>query len=168
MKMILLLTILLLTLGIGEICLGQDFTGQVFILSEGYDEVKCEDVAECDCCATDLFFLTSTQFGLINRCLSGDSYFSGTYTLKMNKLKLNFNRKYVNEIVDEEYNVTGYRTQQTKIDPVEFDVIQCGQKIRLTHSKTTDWKNGSRYSKPEEKIELNKLLTSKAWKQLSD
>lgn len=138
------------------------------MLSESYDEVKCEVVPECDCCASDLFFLTTTKFGLVNRCLSGDSYFTGTYSLKTNKLKLNFSQKHVNEVVDEEYNLTGYKTMQTKIDPVEFDVMRCGQKIRFTHSKTTDWKNGSRYAKPEEKVKLNELQISKAWKQLSN
>ena len=166
--MMLRFTIILLALGLCRIGLSKDLIGQVFILSEDYDEVKCEAVADCDCCATDLFFLTTSKFGLINRCLSGDSYFTGTYSLKTNKLKLNFNRKYVNEVVDEDYNVTGHKTQQTKIDPVEFDIKRCGQKNRLTNLKTTEWKNGSRYTKSEEKAMLNDLLTSKGWKQLSE
>ena len=159
---------LILTLGLVRIGFGQDFTGQVFLLAEGFRDDKCEVVAECDCCGTDLFFLSSTKFGFVSRCLSGDAYFSGTYSPKMNKLTLTFNKKYVNEIVDDEYNVTKYETRPTKMSKVEFDIKQCGQKTRLTHLTTADWRNGSRYVQADEKAMTKKLLTSKPWKQLSD
>jgi hypothetical protein len=159
---------LILTLGLARIGLSQDLTGQVFLLAEEFFEDKCEVVADCDCCGTELFFLSNTKFGFVSRCLSGDSYFSGTYTLKTNKLTLNFNKKYVDEIVDEEYNVEKYETRQTKIDKVEFDIKQCGQKTRLTHLTTADWKNGVRYKETAEKSKTKVLLTSKPWKQLSD
>ena len=161
------LTIILI-LGLCRISLSQSLSGQVFILSESFIDDKCEVIADCDCCGTDLFFLSSTRFGFVSRCLSGDSYFTGTYTLKTNRLILNFNKKYVIEIVDEEYNVTNYKTEQIAIDKIEFEIQKCGQNLRLTHSTTLDWRNGSRYSQSEEKMKFNKLLSAKPWKQLTD
>jgi len=160
--------ILILIFGLMKIGLSQNLTGQVFLLAEGFRDDTCEVEADCDWRGTELFFLSNTKFGFVSRCLSGDSYLSGTYSMEMNKLTLNFNKKYVDEIVDDEYNVTNYETRQTKIKKVEFDIKQCGQKIRLTHLTTADWRNGSRYMSSDEKAKTKKLLTSKPWKQLLD
>lgn len=72
----------ILALGLQTIGVGQDFTGQVFMLTEYFVDDKCEVFAECDCCSTDLFFLKDKEFGMVSRCLYNDSYFRGTYGLK--------------------------------------------------------------------------------------
>jgi hypothetical protein len=76
--------------GIQEICSSQNFSGQVFLLSKEFIEDKCEVNAGCDCCGTDLFFLSKTKFGFVSRCLSGDTYFTGTYSLKAKYSKIEF------------------------------------------------------------------------------
>jgi hypothetical protein len=160
--------ILFLTLGLHGIAFGQvTFSGQVFILSKDFIEEKCEVIAQCDCCATDLFFLSTNKFAFVSRCLSGDIYSTGTYSLKNNKLKLNFLKKYVEEEVDEQYKIIGYKHSETNMQPIEFEVVRCGQKIRLTQLKETERKNGSRYDQSSEKVKLKKLTESIAWKQLS-
>lgn len=141
-------------------------TGQVFILSKYFNDAKCEVSAPCDCCATDLYFLPGDKFAFVSRCLSGDVYTAGTYSINNNKLKLNFLKKYVEEETDEQYKITGYKHGQESMSPVEFQIVLCGQKIRLISTKEARWQNGSRYDPSSEKGRLRKLEESTAWKQL--
>ncbi|MBI3220750.1 MAG: hypothetical protein HYZ44_14645 [Bacteroidetes bacterium] len=160
--------IFILILGVHSIAFGQvSFTGQVFILSKDFMEDICEVTAQCDCCASDLFFLSADKFAFVSRCLSGDVYTTGTYSYKNNKLKLVFLKKYVEEETDEQYNVIGYKHSEVDMPPLEFEVVRCGQKIRLIQAKDTEWKNGSRYELLSEKERLKQLRESIAWKQLS-
>src|SRR6188768_3314682 len=103
--------IMILTLGLQGIGFAQTFTGQVYTLAQDFSSDKCEAFAECDCCSSDIFFLSNDKFCFISRCISGDSYFNGTYSIKSNKLKLTFNKKYVDEITDDDYNVTKLETK---------------------------------------------------------
>jgi hypothetical protein len=146
---------------------GQAFTGQVFILADDFSDDKCEAFGECDCCTSDIFFTSADRFCYISRCISGDSYFSGTYSVKSNKLNLNFDKKSVNEITDNEYNVTKLETKAANINPAEFEIMKCGQRIRLTHATEREWSNGSRYPQKQEATMIKELMASKPWKQLS-
>ena len=56
---------LIITFGLVRIGLSQELTGQVFLLAEDFREDKCEAVADCDCCGTELFFLSNTKFGFV-------------------------------------------------------------------------------------------------------
>jgi hypothetical protein len=159
--------IIILTLGLQGIGFGQTFTGQVYTLAQDFSADKCEAFAECDCCSSDIFFLSTDKFCFISRCISGDSYFAGTYSIKSNKLKLTFSKKYVDEITDEDYNVTKLETKTKNTDPIELEISKCGQKVRLTHPTTNEWKNGSRYEQKPESAMMTELKTSKPWKQLS-
>jgi hypothetical protein len=146
---------------------GQPLSGQVFILADDFSEEKCEAFGECDCCTSDIFFLSSDKFCYISRCISGDSYFTGAYSTDSSKLKLTFDKKYVVEITDEDYTVTKLETRTTEIKPAEFDITKCGQSLRLNHSTIREWRNGSRYSKLKETEMMKQLTMSKAWKQIS-
>lgn len=158
----------ILALALVRTGISQDLSGQVFLIAEQFNDDKCEVVADCDCCGTELFFVSDKKFVFVSRCLSGDSYLSGTYALKMNKLTLTFGKKYLAEVVDDDYNVTQYKTKLTKVYKVEFDVKQCAQKTRLTHPATADWKNGIRYEHADEKTKTKELLASKPFKLLSN
>jgi len=137
------------------------------MVAEDFSEDKCEVFAECDCCSSEIFFLSADRFCFVSKCISGDSYFKGTYTTKSNKLKLTFDKKYVNEITDDDYKVTKLETKIKNTDPIEFDIIKCGQKLRLTHATTREWKNGGRYESKRETELMKDLTSSKPWKQLS-
>jgi hypothetical protein len=67
-------TILLFIIGL-QTAYGQNFTGQVFLLAEHYQEDKCAAIAEGDCDTGDLFFLTDKQFCLVAKCIFNDSYY---------------------------------------------------------------------------------------------
>ncbi|CAN5328979.1 hypothetical protein BH10BAC4_BH10BAC4_06850 [soil metagenome] len=157
----------LLILGLSCHGFGQTLTGQVYMLAEDFSADKCEAFAECDCCSGDIYFLSADKFCFVSRCISGDSYFMGSYSTKASKLRLAFGKKYVDEITDEEYNVTKLETKTKNTDPIELDIARCGQKIRLTHATIREWKNGSRYEQKDEALMMKELMTSKTWLQLS-
>ena len=159
--------IIILTLGLQGIGFGQTFTGQVFMLTEYFLDDKCEVIAECDCCSTDLFFLTDKEFGMVNRCLYNDSYYRGTYSVKSTGLTLTFKQKVVNEIINEETNKIKNEPKTVEIKPYQFTISKCDTKIRLQHTTIKDFKNGSRYSVTREKELIKELKGTEAWKLIS-
>jgi len=146
---------------------GQQLAGQVFILAEKYDNTTCEIVAECDCCASDLFFLNSKDFALISRCLFNDTYYKGTYLISKGKLTLNFNQKYVVELVNEETDKITHNVTKTKIESDVFSISTCEKKIRLSHLTVKDFSNGFRYPLQKEKELKTELYKTEAWKLIS-
>ena len=157
----------ILALGLQAVSVGQDFTGQVFMLTEYFADDKCEGFAECDCCSTDLFFLTDKEFGMVSRCLYNDSYFRGTYSVKANKLTLTFTQTVVDEILNEETNKTQNDLKTIEIQPYQFTISKCGSKVRFQHATIKDFKNGSRYSLTREKELITELKDARAWKLIS-
>lgn len=159
--------IIIFTIGFQTFGLGQAFTGQVYIVAEYFSDDKCEAYAECDCCSSDLYFLPGDKFCFVSKCISGDTFYRGTFITKANKLILTFDKKFVTELTDEEYNIIGFETKEDKIDTIEFNISKCGPKLRLTNPTYAELSNGSRYEQKRE-TELNKrLMTSKPWKELS-
>ncbi len=146
---------------------GQQLSGQVFILAEKYDNKTCEIEADCDCCASDLFFLNGKDFALINRCLFNDTYFKGTYRASNGKLTLTFKQKHVVEVVNEETNKITHTVTKTKIAPYVFSIDMCEKNIRLTHLTIKDFSNGFRYSPEKEKELKTELYKTEAWKLIS-
>lgn len=137
------------------------------MLTEHFSEEKCEAYAECDCCSSDLFFLTKKKFAIINRCLYNDSYFKGSYKVKKDKLLLIFDQISVNEIIDGDSNEERNIKEKSKIEPIEFKISDCNNKVRLQHATITDFKNGSRFPVQREKQLITELKTANAWKLIS-
>ena len=158
---------IILAFGLQCFAYGQTFTGQVYIIAEYFSDDKCESYAECDCCSSDLYFLTADKFCFVSKCISGDTFYKGTYTVTSNKLTLTFDNKYVTELTDEEYNIIGQETKEDKIDNIEFNIDKCGQKLRLTSLTNGDLSNGSRYEQKRETELKKRLMISKPWKELS-
>ncbi len=159
--------IIILTIGFQTTGLGQSFNGQVYMLTEYFQDDKCEVTAECDCCSTDLFFLTDKEFGMINRCLFNDSYYMGTYTIKADEVVLTFKQKVINEITNEETNKIKNELKTVEIKPYKFAISKCDSKVRLQHATIKDFKNGSRYSVTREKELIKELKGTEAWKLIS-
>ncbi len=146
---------------------GQQLSGQVFILAEKYEDTTCEIIAPCDCCASDLFFLNSKEFALINRCLFSDTYYKGTYLISKGKLILNFKQMSVLEVVNEETSKVTHEITHMNISPYVFSVGKCKKKTRLTHLTIKDFSNGFRYPVQKEKELKKELITSEAWRLIS-
>lgn len=158
--------IIIFTIGFQTAGFAQTFIGQVFQVAEDFSTDKCEVFAECDCCTSDIFFLSANKFCFVSRCISGDSYFKGTYAINANKLKLAFDKKYVDEITDEDYNIIKLDTKEKISKPIWFQITKCGQQIRLTHPTTKELKNGTRYEIKSETEMMDELQKSKALKIL--
>jgi hypothetical protein len=159
--------VLFVALTTSQLIHGQTLSGQVFLLSEQFDENKCEVVALCDCCATDLFFLTDKDFAMINRCLYNDTYYKGTYNISKGKLTLIFKQKSVQELVDEQTNKITHEMESTKIEPFVFSVGVCKKNIHLSHLTVKDFSHGLRYTTEKEKELKTALYKTEAWKLIS-
>ena len=160
--------ILLVLVGFQVESWGQNLVGQVFILTDNFDVETCELGSGCDCCSTDLFFLTDKEFGLVVRCIYNDSYYRGTYAINKDKLVLTFKPKEVNEIVDEATFKVSHEVNKTTSDPVEFKILKCDNKLKLENTTNPGFKNGIRLPLTTEKEKTKRLKDREAWKLLSE
>lgn len=158
--------VLLVALNTGHVLSGQSLSGQVFILSEQYDENKCEVVALCDCCATDLFFINKKEFVMVSRCLFDNTYSKGKYRIKNNVLTLKYNKIHVSEKTDEQTGKVTYVVEKSNVDKSEFEMNTCGKKLRIHHATIAEFKNGMQYDSKKEKQLKAELDKSQAWKLL--
>jgi hypothetical protein len=155
---------IILVFGFQYFVYGQTLTGQVFMIADSFSDDKCEVAPECDCCSSDLYFLTKDKFCFVAQCISGDTYYTGTYSIDSNKLRLIFDNKYLDEITDDDYNIVGLEIKEKTSDPLQFQINNCGQKIKLTG---VDCCYGSRYDQKRETELKKRLLNSKPWKEIS-
>jgi len=163
MKLILALTLLLCLTGCAH---GQILPNQVYVLA--FEFFDCEATPQGDCDAGDLFILPNKRFALVDRCISGDIFYSGSYDLSKTQLTLRFNRRTINEIQDNDYNVLGYADKTTGLVHATFDIKYCNNRLQLVNKKdSTTWWYGSRYEPSKEKELATELLLSKPWKQLT-
>ena len=137
------------------------------MLMTDFDEENCTIASGCDCCASDLFFLTDKEFGLIARCIYNDTYYRGTYSIKQDKLTLTFKQMVVNEIVDEATFKDTNKLEKIKIKSTEFTIGECNGDLKLS-STDPGLEHGISQS-PNVEIEfLKKLKTTEAWKLLEN
>ncbi len=140
---------------------------QVYVLADEFSQTECKVTPGCDCCSAELILLEGKKFALIDRCLGGDTYFSGKYSNSETQLTLNFFSKIVNEISDEDYNVTGYTGKIIELGAKTFDIKLCDGKIHLVNaSDSAGWQHGSRHKPDIEKELLNELPNLMAWQEL--
>ncbi|MCA4897506.1 MAG: hypothetical protein ACK514_09550 [Bacteroidota bacterium] len=145
----------------------QSFANEVFLLSKFFDENECKTVAQCDCCASDLFFLNSRQFVMVSRCLYNDTYFSGTYSITERNLALTFSQKSVVEKIEEETNEISYETAMQKIGNIEFIIDFCQEHIKVHNSTIKEFTNGSKYDSKTATELLNSLKSNQVFKLLA-
>lgn len=158
---------LLLFIGFSSACLAQDLKGRVFMLTAEINAEKCEIASGCDCCASDLFFVTDKEFGLIVRCIYNDTYYKGTYSITQDKLTLTFKQMHVNEIVDEATFKVTHEVEKSKIEPTEFTITECNGNLKL-ESANPGFEHGLSQPHSVEREFFKKLKTTEAWKLLSD
>ncbi|MEJ7643747.1 MAG: hypothetical protein WKF87_04105 [Chryseolinea sp.] len=167
----LILIYLFFTTSIATWSFGQSLRGQVFQIAADYSEDRCGVNPECDCCSSDLIFLTDKQFGMIGRCMYNDVYYTGQYSVNDGRLTLKFKPIIVIESIDEETSKVENKKQTLKVDPLTYRISKCGQNaIRFQYARLEgkDLKNGSRVSRARENEVINKLNRSEAWRLLTD
>ncbi len=75
----------------------QDFSNQVFLIHNDLDRNACQVTPECDCCTASLYVFNKTQFVYVSECISGDTFYKGTYIITDRSLRLTFHTKRVDE-----------------------------------------------------------------------
>lgn len=86
---------------------------------------SCELLPECDCCSAELILLTSSTFAIVDRCVSGDTFYSGTYAIKGSVITLAFKQNVVNEEEDEATNTTKHNLKPFALKAQSFDITPC-------------------------------------------
>ena len=158
-----------LTFGILTGAYPQEFAGQVYQIAEDYSVDECVVAPECDCCTSDIIFLTERRFSMIARCIYSDAYYSGTYQVKDNRLTLAFKQIVVTEMVDEETKAIKNEPRDITIEPIIYDVSNCGHDrvwLKYAGKGAADLENGSRRTQSDEQSIIGKLYETEAWKLL--
>lgn len=160
--------LILLTFGLSRLAHGQSLSGQSYLLTDSLND-KCKVVANCDCCATDLIFLTDKTFLMVDNCIYDDSYYTGTYSRTQTKVTLTFKQVTVHDIFDEVTKKSRNEKRSANIKPIEFSIKICGtNKTMLEHPTIKQLKHGERQATIKEKELIRKLKASKEWKMLAD
>lgn len=94
-----------------------DFSGKLFFIGPDLDSVHGEVVAECDCCASDLAFMSDSTFLYVELCLGGDVYIKGKYRVFGNLLILQTDEK----VLSSEYE---YADTSGMEFPTNYEIIQ--------------------------------------------
>ncbi|HMJ69739.1 MAG TPA: hypothetical protein VK508_12635 [Cyclobacteriaceae bacterium] len=115
---------------------GQTLREKAFTLGDEKDFIanSCELMPECDCCSAELVLLTTSTFAVVDRCVSGDTFYSGTYSIKDSILTLVFKQKVVNEEEDEGTNTTKQKLRPFTLKDQTFKIKPCGKSLILEGS----------------------------------
>lgn len=160
--------LLCLILAVPGLTWGQKFAKQVYLLSDHFSKETCEVDAACDCCASELIFLTKRQFALVDRCLHNDTYLRGTYATKSNSITLNFRPVVISQVYDEETQNENHEIKRLEMTPLILQIRPCGQnRVTLGHPTIREYEYGSRRKGVNEKEIIRQLKKSKAWKLTS-
>ncbi len=144
---------------------GQKFSHQVYILSDHFLRESCEVSAPCDCCASDLIFLSRKKFALVDRCLYHDTYLRGNYSATKNILTLDFKPVVIDHTYDENSKKEGVEKKEMKIPPLMLQIHPCGtDKTILVHPTIREYKYGSMQTNRKDSEIIRALKKSKAWK----
>lgn len=119
-----------------HVLFGQTLTKKAFTLGDEKDFVvnSCELMPECDCCSAELVLLTTSTFAIVDRCVSGDTFYSGTYSIEDSILTLVFKQKVVNEEEDEATNTTKQNLRPFNLKNQTFKIRPCGKGLILEGS----------------------------------
>jgi len=119
----------------------------------------------CDCCLSDLFFISDKEFVLIDYCEAGGTYTTGTYLRTKNKFILTFKQFVVSEESDYLIDKREIKKKNIKIEPMEFEFTLCGQKTTtIENLKLKSYRYGVKQS---DKNDFSELKKSRAWKLLT-
>ena len=145
---------------------GQKFSRQVYILSDHFLKEKCEVSAPCDCCASDLIFLTKTKFTLVDRCMAHETYLTGRYKVAKSKLTLKFKHVVIDNTSDETSKKELVEKKEMNLDPLILQINSCGDEFVLEHPSIKEYKYGARQTTRNDKEIIATLKKSKVWKVL--
>lgn len=115
--------------------------GSNYFFAPQFDAEKCEGIAECDCCSSNVLFLDNTRFITICPCESDESVYKGTYKVLNDKVVLNYDTLEVQSVYDWEADIDTTGTVKPSYDIVvssrdavteTLDIKKCGGKLYFT------------------------------------
>ena len=137
---------------------GQQLSGKVFMLGETQKDCSIQ-AQDCDCCMSELYFITEQQFAMVHYCGAGKTYTSGTYKIESKVLTLQFKQGSVYKSFD-----TGESSwEKTTIKPETFALSSCENGTPLLINKGT---SVLKYGLPLEWEKINEIVDSGEWKTL--
>jgi len=146
----------------------QTLKGQGFVLSDRLNQ-DCTVENGCDCCLSNLVFISDKEFVLIDYCEAGGLYTTGTYSKIKNKLTLTFKQCVVSEESDYLIEKREIKKKISKIDPMDFEFTSCGKKTEtIENLKIKSYRYGVKQSLTETNNFILDLKKSKAWKLLTN
>lgn len=95
-----------------------DLSGTLFFIGPELDSIHAQIIAECDCCASDLAFLSDSSFIYVERCLEGDGFVKGSYLAFDNYVFLRIDENTVSSsfgILDPETTYTETKQKESYI-----------------------------------------------------
>jgi hypothetical protein len=159
-KIYLILSILTLTTING---VSQTLTGKIFEI--GGDKKDCKVFAECDCCTSEIYFISDKQFALFDYCTYDHTLSTGTYKIVSNILTLTFKQTSVTNGTDEEGGKPYLKKQKVEIKPVIFNLSKCDNGAFMLENKDfKDYKFGLRKSDKGEAKLIADFLRTDEWK----
>ena len=164
----LLLTFIILTVGLVDTVSAQVFSGQVYVMTEQFSADGCKPQIECDCCSSDILFLTDKEFVMVDKCIYNDSYFRGTYMKTEEYLTLTFEQFVVNETYSDETEETKVEKQNFKIPAIKFYTTTCnGDNLILQRTDLKVLTKAFQESKEKADRAMKELKNTRAWGQLT-
>jgi|GEM_PF-1614686 len=159
-----LMIIIFLTLSFHS-TFSQSLKEQSFLLTDRLLD-ECNVNAMCDCCASDLVFVSDNKFVLVDYCTDHGTYYTGIYRLTNDKLSLEFNQIKVEENFDYDKNELTEKKESCKCPTIEFQIRKCKNGIILDNLIKPEFRYGTREQREIETERVSKLKNSKAYKLL--
>ena len=137
-----------------------EFKNKLFFIGPELDSASAKIVADCDCCGSDLAFISDSTFLFASYCLEGDSYSKGKYLIQGKKLNLYFDSLTVSTI----YNAEIEDSISTPIDSIVIERNKphlSSMNVSLYKSKpllTLKHPNGMEYGMESEQFSINEFL----------
>lgn len=135
------------------------FQNQVFdvVTAQDFIEGRCGVSHECDYCYSQLHFLDSSKFFLLVKYSSGDAFFSGTYISDSTSLNLVFNRRYLSETSNDDYEGE-IEVKELDQEPLTFQIELCNGNLHLINRSNERYAHGFRYEAKVENVLMQQLM----------
>jgi hypothetical protein len=163
----LLIAFIIIAIGFIDTARAQKFSGQVYVMTENFTSDRCRPQIECDCCSSEIVFLTDATFIMVGRCIHNDSYYKGTYIVGKGDLTLKFDQLVVKETYNDETEEVKIETKDLKIGSAKFHVTSCNtDNVVLQRTDLKVLTKAFKESQEKGQQIIDELKKTKAWEQL--
>jgi len=160
-------TFLVLSLGLLHTALAQPFSGQVYVMTDQFTADTCRPQIECDCCSSDIVFITDKEFVMVDKCIHNDSYYRGMYTVTKEDLTLKFDQFVVKETYNDKTKETKIEKRNLKIGSINFYITTCKtDNFALSRTDLKVLTKAFKESSEKANQTIKELKKGEVWRQL--